>query len=990
MTDFLHKRTAHRASHTFQGEEELEQFFTNREEVRRYFEQLIHSEEIAKRLMVIHGVGAVGKSTLLLWYRLYCHKHRVPVALVFGEEAPSVDIVLGDWARDLHSSDVTLKTFAALVERYHAIDERIKVQRANDSATDVAGESATAWLQGFLSPEDLSFYGDPSAQLTDAFLADLAEVTAHQRLVLVIDTFEQMTTLSDWVRDLARRLPKNLILVIAGQACPEWSGSWLGWMRHAEIIELKELVPDDMRRLVRRYYQYINGGEPEPSQVEAVVKFAHGLPIAAQTAVELWVTYGPKNFEDIEVQVVTDIVDRLLNMIPQKRRRVFEVAAVLRFFNADSLRALLDKDEDDPENLYAELRRLPFVHARREGLAVHDTVREMINRGLFRSSPARFYRLHTLAASYYEERLKILIDADPERHTLEWLYHQICADKKIGTERFQERAEDLARNQMLSRLNALLNDVSRYKPPEENDSLALWWKYYQGRLSHLQGKLAEAETAYRVVADNPHAEKKLQAYALCDWAYIWARPERLSRPQGMQTALSMIERSRALAPQDSKLIFNLATMRGIANYRCAWQEGINYTLQQRAWFAERADIYGLIETSYHLEANYALQGDWQKAISIRSQARHELAKVPSNPYLHARIAGCVTWAFVWAGKYKQAEQAAAEALAFARQANIKDRTGQRCMDLSYAIGMRGDYRRAEELFRECLGVLQELGPDYQGSVADALGYWGAILIKKQEWDRAHDCLTSSLRIKRTISNDMGTPELLMWLGELHEAQAHWPVAERFYQELRDDYRHVNRRNFEAGALTGLARVKHAQGDYAAAQMYLTDAEKLAQRYQYNDYLASLCLTQGHMAWDGHNLEWGIGFDAALRYYQHALMYALRYNHFLLDEVLWGGGVGTPLDPIIPHCLKQGEAGREMLSRLLNWWSVGLLITERDFMIEDAEDNPAGLEGVPSIAEGMLIAEAEQIVRERELSEGLSQAKVVAHIQEALKGSSSRI
>jgi len=49
-----------------------------------------------------------------------------------------------------------------------------------------------------------------------------------------------------------------------------------------------------------------------------------------------------------------------------------------------------------------------------------------------------------------------------------------------------------------------------------------------------------------------------------------------------------------------------------------------------------------------------------------------------------------------------------------------------------------------------------------------------------------------------------------------------------------------------------------------------------------------------------------GFDAALRHYQHALIYALRYNRFLLDEVLSGRPQGTPLRPILPECLKRGE------------------------------------------------------------------------------------
>ena len=131
------------------------------------------------------------------------------------------------------------------------------------------------------------------------------------------------------------------------------------------------------------------------------------------------------------------------------------------------------------------------------------------------------------------------------------------------------------------------------------------------------------------------------------------------------------------------------------------------------------------------------------------------------------------------------------------------------------------------------------------------------------------------------------------------------------------------RYFECEALTGLARVKLAQGDYTAIPTLVAQAERLAQQYEYNDHLASLRLTQGHVAWDGHLPEWGSGFDAVLHYYQHALIYALRYNRFLLDETLSGRPQGTPLRPIIPHCLERGEEGRRMLIALRDWWQTGV-------------------------------------------------------------------
>ena len=324
------------------------------------------------------------------------------------------------------------------------------------------------WLHGFLSKPDMEFYLDPAKRLDDDFLSDLAHVAARQRLVLMTDTYEQMTALDDWMRELTRRLPKNVLLVIASRTVPEWDRAWQDWMGKSEIVELKEMTPGDLRTLVQRYYAYIRGGDPDPKQVEAIVQFARGLPMVATTVVQLWVMYGAEDFQTVRPQVVADLADRLLEGVSQEMRPAFEAASVLRYFNVDALDALLDGD--NAEVLYAELRRWPFIRSRREGLAVHDTMREMINEALHVRTPERFRTLHERAAAYYEVRLEKATGDERERCALERLYHHICADESSGVRLFQGIAEEFAHYRMVNRLRALLNDVNTYPLEVENSA----------------------------------------------------------------------------------------------------------------------------------------------------------------------------------------------------------------------------------------------------------------------------------------------------------------------------------------------------------------------------------------------------------------------------------------------------------------------------------------------------------------------------------------
>jgi tetratricopeptide (TPR) repeat protein len=215
-------------------------------------------------------------------------------------------------------------------------------------------------------------------------------------------------------------------------------------------------------------------------------------------------------------------------------------------------------------------------------------------------------------------------------------------------------------------------------------------------------------------------------------------------------------------------------------------------------------------------------------------------------------------------------------------------------------------------------------------------------------------------------------ESLVWLGRLYEVQKDWDKAQDYYKRC-SDWKWSRRPYFDSELLTGLVRVEHAQSQYEAIPPLLTEAEELAQQYEYNDHLASLRLTQGHIAWEGRIPEWCSGLDAVLCYYQQALIHALRYNRFLLDEVLWGSGVATPLQPIIPHCLERGEEDRRILIALRDWWQTGVN--------DIGTPRPDTISPIP---EGIPLLEAERIAREREPGDGSPQKTVIKQIEAALR------
>ena len=585
-------------------------------------------------------------------------------------------------------------------------------------------------------------------------------------------------------------------------------------------------------------------------------------------------------------------------------------------------------------------------------------------------TPNDIARLHECAAEYFEKRLEKVTGEEAERLGLERLYHRIRANEEAGIKLFQEMAEELTRYRFVNRLRVLLNDAKTY--PFQHDSSRAWTEYYNARLAQLEHHFTDAERMCTAIGENRVYDAKLRAYALCDLGEILIRRERICQSGVLQRAKSVLESSQRLAPKmDAKLIFSLSHLSATYIFNGEWEKALELLQEQLRFFEEQKDIYGVVWTLGSLKMVYSLQGNWRKGIDVITIGSQIIKTTADTRFLMLRLTAYSCWARIWAGYYADIEDEIRDAMEFTQEVGDEDNFTL-FHDLGLDLGLQGRYREAERCFALIQARQEDLVADVEAEIASGLGFRGMILAREGEFARAETLLLQSLSIKERVRDTIGIPELLYWLGELHEAdkQSELSISESFYYRSLE-YRWVGRHYFIAAALTGLVRVKAAQGDYAAIPLLLTEAEQLAQEYEYNDHLASLRLTHGHLSWDGHIPESGSGFDAALRYYQHALICALRYNRFLLDETLSGRPQGTPLRPIISYCLEQ-EEGQRMLMSLRDWWRTGVndIGTSRP-------------DTISPLREGIPLLEAERIAREREPGDGSPQKGVVEQLEQGL-------
>ena len=206
--------------------------------------------------------------------------------------------------------------------------------------------------------------------------------------VLVVDTAERLRLLDGWLRQtFLPSLPAHARVVIATRDAPgaAWRASFGELLRS---VPLRPLEPADAAEVLR------SAGLDE-HQIAWVNRFVHGHPLSLQLAASA-IRERPDAPEDVVLpSVVQELAALYLDGLDAATREVLDATSVLRRVTFSLLGAVLPGQR--PQDAFARLDALPFVELGREGLVVHDTVRETVAALLKATDPVR-HRAYRAAA----------------------------------------------------------------------------------------------------------------------------------------------------------------------------------------------------------------------------------------------------------------------------------------------------------------------------------------------------------------------------------------------------------------------------------------------------------------------------------------------------------------------------------------------------------------------------------------------------------------
>lgn len=306
-------------------------------------------------------------------------------------------------------------------------------------------------------------------------------------IVLTIDTYEVLRLLDTWLRQsFLPALPANTRVVLAGREPP--ASGWVtdpGWQGAFQAIHVGALSESVAVELLGQF-------GIGPVDARRLNRLTHGHPLALKLGAGTF--RDSPDFARAEDRIIDALTHRYLDTVPDRETRsVIEAVSVVRRVTQPMLEALVP--ERAPSDIFARLRELPFVEGARDGLLLHDAVREVISSSLKARHPQRYRALRHAAWRSLNAELEAANPADLWRYAADMLYlteNPVIREAFFPSD-FQPLSVEPARTDDGP---TILGIAARQDGPDSAEELAKWWKVSPGGFHVVRDQTGEVAGFY--------------------------------------------------------------------------------------------------------------------------------------------------------------------------------------------------------------------------------------------------------------------------------------------------------------------------------------------------------------------------------------------------------------------------------------------------------------------------------------------------------------
>jgi len=363
--------------------------------------------------------------------RAYAESQGYPFAFIDGIDPDlTPDRILSAIQQGLSQAEPVSQSFHAFeraYEEYLIVQDVLKRGGGVPALFDVVGNvkdpSGFAKLLGSLGKNiaevterkisnrfALERYLRGAEQALTKHLADgLAEAydISGMPLIILLDTYEELTGYDDWVcRSLVRTIPSGVKIVVLGRnALANVNFDWQEYGDVVHSMELPELEEGDAKAYLAHF------GLRDNVRQDQIFQFTGGYPLLLVLVRHLareaggWDKVSALESQADRDAIASQLLDRILREERVREVRVFlEKGVVARWFDPETIRVILESDMEQAREIYDKLRRHSFVERHPNGLKFHDKIRELLEVRLEFSSPAEYKRINQRLLDYYAQK----------------------------------------------------------------------------------------------------------------------------------------------------------------------------------------------------------------------------------------------------------------------------------------------------------------------------------------------------------------------------------------------------------------------------------------------------------------------------------------------------------------------------------------------------------------------------------------------------------
>ncbi|MFX3634576.1 MAG: hypothetical protein ACE3L7_15905 [Candidatus Pristimantibacillus sp.] len=324
-------------------------FFVGREREKNLFIDFLTQEYPHDKILNVHGTGGIGKSFLLDEFRRSAQSQLVPFLL-------------------LDSNDFT-HTPQGLCEKIIAL-----LQMPADEITQRPIEDC---------------------------LNGLNKMAVNARLIVAIDTYEELGEMDWWLREsFIPHTSDNILFIISGRHALQ--GSWLASPVWRSLVQSVPVDPFDAAACTSYAERF---GIVDEATLRRLYVFTTGHPLTLSLTVglsleELFTEKYDEQWEDL----FRELTYRWLREVPDESlRELVEAASLIRNFDQELLESMIGMSISGES--FRRLTDLSFIRPGKGGYRIHALLRTTLSKEIRTRTPKRFKQLRDRSIAYYHREI---------------------------------------------------------------------------------------------------------------------------------------------------------------------------------------------------------------------------------------------------------------------------------------------------------------------------------------------------------------------------------------------------------------------------------------------------------------------------------------------------------------------------------------------------------------------------------------------------------